>query len=158
MVIFQIPCKRFTFPLLFESIQKHRPTLLVMGSHHYVQMSEQDPDPRLQLDSVRVMMPTGASVPRVCTEKLKQKFPKCVIYVNLYGQTESGTVVLGNQEYEGLGGGGEPAGGADVLPQAVGHQAGHLGLLVAGEAGVVEQDHTAVLQVVLPPLHWEVTT
>ena len=61
------------------------------------------------------------------------------------------------QEYEGLGGGGEPAGGADILPQTVGHQAGHLGLLAAGEAGVVEQDYTAVLQVVLPPLHWEVT-
>ena len=77
--------------------------MLIMGSHHYVQMSEQDmPDPGL-LDSVRLIMPTGASVPRVCTDKLQRKLPKCVLHVNLYGQTESGTVVLGNLEYEGLG-------------------------------------------------------
>ena len=74
-----------------------------MGSHHYVQMSEEDdPDPSL-LESVRLIMPTGASVPSVCTEKLKRKFPKCPLFVNLYGQTEAGTVVLGNQEMVGLG-------------------------------------------------------
>ena len=74
-----------------------------MGSHHYVQMSEEeDPDPSL-LESVRLIMPTGASVPSVCTEKLKRKFSKCPLFVNLYGQTEAGTVVLGNQEMVGLG-------------------------------------------------------
>ena len=76
--------------------------MLVMGSHHYVQVSEENTDPAM-LDSVKIIKPTGASVPAVCTDKLKSKFPMCVFYVNLYGQTESGIVILGNQEMVGLG-------------------------------------------------------
>ena len=55
---------------------------------------------------------------------------------------------------DGVGGGGKQTGTAHVLLQTVGHQAGDLRLVLAGEAGVVEEDNTAVLQVMLPPFHW----
>ena len=61
----------------------------------------------------------------------------------------------GHQD-DGVGGAGQQAGAAHVLPQTVGDQADDLPLLLAGEAGVVEEDNTAVLQVMLPPLHWQV--
>ena len=61
----------------------------------------------------------------------------------------------GHQD-DGLGGGGHQAGAADVLLQTVGDQADDLIPVGGGEAGVVEEDNTAVLQVMLPPLHWKV--
>ena len=62
----------------------------------------------------------------------------------------------GHQD-DGVGGGGHQTGAAHVLLETVGDQADDLQLVLVGQTGVVEEHNTAVLQVMLPPLHWEVT-
>ena len=61
----------------------------------------------------------------------------------------------GHQQ-DGVLGGGQQTGAAHVLLQTVGDQADDLRLVFGGEAGMVEEDNAAVLQVVLPPLHWHI--
>ena len=80
---------------------------MILGSHHYVQLSElklssNQPEPSDFL-SVKALAASGAAVPDVCKERLQKIFPRSVGYVNGYGQTENGLAISGLQEFEGLG-------------------------------------------------------
>ena len=59
-----IPNQRFSLDILLQCIRDQKPNLLIIGSHHYVQLSEADKssfagfDPK-GLESVKIIMPTG---------------------------------------------------------------------------------------------------
>ena len=59
-----IPNQRFSPEILLQCIRDQKPNLLIIGSHHYVQLSEADKssfagfDPK-GLESVKIIMPTG---------------------------------------------------------------------------------------------------
>ena len=59
-----IPNQRFSLEILLQCIRNQKPNLLIVGSHHYVQLSEADKssflgfDPK-GLESVKIIMPTG---------------------------------------------------------------------------------------------------
>ena len=62
-----------------ETIKKTKPTAIILGTHHFVQMSELDFVQtglrKKDLSSVFWISPVGASVPAICTENLKKMFP-----------------------------------------------------------------------------------
>ena len=80
---------------------------MILGSHHYVQLSEFNLAGTgfnsSDFLSVKALAASGAAVPDVCKERLQKTFPRSVGYVNGYGQTENGIAITGLQEFEGLG-------------------------------------------------------
>ena len=81
--------------------------VLLIGTHHYVQLSEYDMS-RSQvspqdLKSVKAIVPTGAAVPSSCREGLAKMFPLMAFILEGYGQTECGGVTGGFQDNPGLG-------------------------------------------------------
>ena len=63
---------------ILELLPRVRPQYLALGSHHYVQLSE-SPDLlasgfRGDLDSVKLMIPSGAAVPDSCRIKIMKSF------------------------------------------------------------------------------------
>ena len=94
---------------LLETVRDVRPNFLLIGSHHYVQLSAFDIEasglrPHDDLGSVVAILPSGAAVPKVCRRKLEKIFPRSVLYMSIYGQTETGGAVIGSiEDCEGLG-------------------------------------------------------
>ena len=62
----------FSLEVLLENVKDHRPSSLVVGSHHYVQLSKFDLSTTKikcsDLRSVKSIMPTGAAVPSICRQ------------------------------------------------------------------------------------------
>ena len=86
----------FTFQKFLEAIKNETPKFLVIGSHHFVQISEMD-STLIELDtqdlsSVFGVVPVGSSVPDVCFKKLQNIFPNLRIRFNGYGTTEAGPI------------------------------------------------------------------
>ena len=93
---------------VLECVKRHRPSLLIVGSHHYVQLSEYDLSSskisKNDLKSVKVIIASGSAVPAICKDKLKKNmFPLSAFHVQGYGQTETYVLTIGLQEYNGLG-------------------------------------------------------
>ena len=81
--------------------------VLLIGTHHYVQLSEYDMrrsqvSPQ-DLKSVKAIVPTGAAVPSSCRDGLAKMFPLMAFILEGYGQTETGGVTGGFQDTPGLG-------------------------------------------------------
>jgi len=101
--------KGFSLELLLSEIKqsKDRFGALVLGTHHYVQLSELDLSTvkfkPSDLYSVKMILPSGAAVPAICRQKLKKIFPFLTFFYNGYGQTEVYVISGGFQELRGLG-------------------------------------------------------
>ena len=104
----------FTLEKALTSIQKSKPMVLLLGTHHYVQMSEYDLSKSQitcqDLRSVKAIVPLGAAVPASCRKGLAKLFPLLAFIPEGYGQTECGVVVIGFQDNPGLG---------EIVPWAV---------------------------------------
>lgn len=78
-----------TADMIFQACHEFKPTNLMIGSHHGVQMSSANPDPRLDLSSVRSVVPVGAALHERFPEELRLRFPNADSMVNAYGTTET---------------------------------------------------------------------
>ena len=74
---FQLCGPTFTLETLLNSIIEVKPAVVAMGTHYFVQLSESDffakCDPS-ELDSVKLIAPTGAAVPLASVNKIMEKF------------------------------------------------------------------------------------
>ena len=74
----------FSIKKLFQMVKEERPMVLILGTHHYVQMSETNVEDvgirSNDLDSVLLFSPVGASVPIVCGKQLKKMFCNMKVY------------------------------------------------------------------------------
>jgi len=98
----------FTLEKLLQVIKQHRPSVLLAGSHHYVQLSEMDLSAATNLkpsdlNSIKAIVPLGAAVPKTCKDKLRRIFPLAALQLVGYGQTEFGVMCQSMQEFDGLG-------------------------------------------------------
>ena len=68
----------FSIKKLFRAVKEERPMVLILGTHHYVQISETNLEgigiKKKDLDSVLIFSPVGASVPIFCGHQLKKMF------------------------------------------------------------------------------------
>ena len=74
-----------------------KPVNVALGAHNIVQLAELDildkVDPA-ELDSVKMLLPSGSAVPPSCVEILKKKFRNLIGVGNMYAQSESGKINL----------------------------------------------------------------
>ena len=67
---FQVLGKGFSLEAVLENVRDHKPSSLLIGSHHYVQLSELDLSvtkvSSSDLKSVKAITPSGAAVPTIC--------------------------------------------------------------------------------------------
>ena len=74
---------------LYREIDMFKPLYLVCGSHHIIQLSQQNPQNKsLDLSYVRLVSPTGSTVPPTTYQDLKKNFKNLVAVINAYGMTE----------------------------------------------------------------------
>ena len=104
---FQAQGENFTLEKALSCIRDTRPGVLLLGTHHYVQLSEYDISrskiSSQELKSVKSIVPLGAAVPSSCREGLTKMFPLTAFITEGYGQTECGVIVTGFQDNPGLG-------------------------------------------------------
>ena len=75
--------------MLYQEINKFKPSILLFGSHNLVMTSKQPPkDKSMDLSSVIFVMPTGSNVPESLYRDLKSSFPALVSVVHPYGMSE----------------------------------------------------------------------
>ena len=60
---------------LLKNIHDHRPSAIVCGSHHAVQLAGVDNNSKYDLTSVQICIPLGAAVRPDLIEQLKKLFP-----------------------------------------------------------------------------------
>ena len=97
--------------LLLQKIKQYKPSVLLTGSHHYVQLSEYDLNKAFKeenikssdLNSVKAVVPTGSAVPSCCMHEVKKRFQLSVLHLDGYGQTECSAIAGRTQELVGLG-------------------------------------------------------
>ena len=78
-----------TCEVLYQEIDKFKPSSLMFGSHHFIQISKSPPkDKYLDLSSVILAFPMGSSIPISLYDDLKHSFTKLVAIAHLYGMTE----------------------------------------------------------------------
>ena len=75
----------FSLEVVLQKVRQHRPTSMVVGSHHYVQLSEFDLSTTKisssDLKSVKALTPSGAAVPPIC--RLETSEPKIRTWIAL---------------------------------------------------------------------------
>ena len=68
----QVLGQGFSLRVLLENVKDHRPSSMVVGSHHYVQLSEFELSTTkitcADLRSVKSITPSGAAVPSICRQ------------------------------------------------------------------------------------------
>ncbi len=72
----------FTLEKYLHTVMAEKPNCIVMGAHHFVQLSESDllaNTDSEKLSSVKLIMPTGSAVPTASCEKLLSKFKNCMV-------------------------------------------------------------------------------
>ena len=106
-ISFQVHGKGFTLEALLESVKRYRPSFMILGAHHYVQLSEFDllatKVSSSDLNSVKQIAANGSAVPSICKNKLRKMFQFSALHVQGYGQTEAHRMSTGLMEYNGLG-------------------------------------------------------
>ena len=103
LTFFQLFGKDFNIKLLVDVIIEVKPSGVTMGSHHFQQMAELgylDKVEPVKLESVKLLLPSGSSVPPCCIETLKRKFPNLMGIGNFYGLTELGKCNQSHQTYQ----------------------------------------------------------
>ena len=61
-----------------KNIHDHRPSAIVCGSHHAVQLANVTNEFQYDLTSVKIFIPLGAAVHPNLVEHLKQRFPSMI--------------------------------------------------------------------------------
>ena len=78
----------FSLQKMLEAIRDEKPKSMVIGSHHFVQMSEMDFSTTglntQDMSSILWAMPVGTNVPDICFEKLKNIFPNLKVNELVY--------------------------------------------------------------------------
>ena len=75
--------------ILYQEIDKFKPSVLSFGSHNLVVMGKQSPKNKLlDLSSVLFAMPTGSTVSDSLYSNLKPSLPALVSIIHPYGMTE----------------------------------------------------------------------
>ena len=75
--------------ILYQEIDKFKPSVLSFGSHNLVVMGKQPPKNKLlNLSSVLFAMPTGSTVSDSLYSNLKPSLPALVSIIHPYGMTE----------------------------------------------------------------------
>ena len=76
----------FSLQKLMEAIKTEKPMSIIVGSHHYVQISEMDFSltglEKEDLSSVLWITPVGSSVPEITFSKLQHIFPNLKVMIN----------------------------------------------------------------------------
>ena len=76
----------FKLDMLVKTIKKEKPKQISIGTHHYVQLAEtnilDDMDPK-DLDSIQLVVPTGAAVPLAIQKRLKKKMRNLKVFYEL---------------------------------------------------------------------------
>ena len=71
-----------------NQVRKFKPASLILGSHHFVQMSEVDLKStglkRKDLSSVQWVAPVGASVPPIASTNIKKLFPNMAVRITIW--------------------------------------------------------------------------
>jgi 4-coumarate--CoA ligase len=94
--------KNFTLDILLNAVKKAQPKVLMLGAHHYVQLSEYDIFKTVTKDDIACVtkiFPAGSAVPAICETKLKAMFHNLENVYNGYGQTESGLISIGDENH-----------------------------------------------------------
>ena len=89
--------------ILYQEIDKFKPSVLAFGSHNLVVMGKQPPKNKLlNLSSVLFAMPTGSTLSDSLYSNLKTSLPALVSIIHPYGMTELAGKALNNtiQKYE----------------------------------------------------------
>lgn len=89
----------FHLEVLLKAIKVAQPEALMLGAHHYVQLSEYNVLDIVSADDVACVtkiFPAGSAVPGICHANLKKKFENLEIVFNGYGQSETGIVSVGH--------------------------------------------------------------
>ena len=75
---FQMNSDTFSIKKVFHMVKEERPIVLILETHHYVQMSETSLEEvgvkESDLDSALILCPVGANVPIICRQQLKKVF------------------------------------------------------------------------------------
>ena len=76
----------FSLSLLIETIKEVQPQTVILGTHHYLQLSEsallQQTDPK-NVESVKLMIPVGAAAPSCCQPKIQKVFTSCKVWLKI---------------------------------------------------------------------------
>ena len=104
---FQVHGNGFTLEALLESVKRYRPSFMILGTHHYGQLSEFDLTATKvsssDLNSVKQIAAIGSAVPSICKHKLRKIFQFSAFHVQAYGQTEAHRMSTGLMGFNGLG-------------------------------------------------------
>lgn len=90
----------FKLEILLKAIKVAQPEALMLGAHHYVQLSECNVLDIVNADDVACVtkiFPAGSAVPAICQTNLKKSFKNLETVFNGYGQTETGIVSVGHE-------------------------------------------------------------
>ena len=85
---FQLFGSGFSLQKVLDTIIEARPRVVVLGTHHYVQLAESDilQEARPEdLDAVEFILPAGAAVPASCADLMKSKFQKLQVTLTKTG-------------------------------------------------------------------------
>ena len=90
--------------LIYREIDRFKPTFMICGTHHLVQLSQISPnDKSLELDSVKTVMPMGSTVPSTLFEDLKKHFKNLECVYNMYGMSEVTGLISSSTDVNNLG-------------------------------------------------------
>ena len=77
---------------------------MICGTHHLVQLSQNDPkDKNLDLNSVSTVMPMGSTVPFTLYEDLKRNLKNLSAIYNMYGMSEVTGLISSSLDVKNLG-------------------------------------------------------
>ena len=84
VTVFQVFGEGFSLLKVFEAAKEAKASSLILGTHHYVQMSEMSLDDmegmrQEDLSGVTSVAPVGASVPIICADKMMKIFPNLMV-------------------------------------------------------------------------------
>merc|ERR1712156_162031 len=92
-IVFRNANETISMDSLMKNIHDHRPSAIVCGSHHAVQLANVTNEFQYDLTSVKIFIPLGAAVQPNLIEDLKQRFPSMIpALLCYYGMSEVGTI------------------------------------------------------------------
>ena len=74
-IVFRNPNETVTMDSLLKNIHDHRPSAIVCGSHHAMQLAGITKNSKYDLTSVKIFIPLGAAVRPDLVEQLQKLFP-----------------------------------------------------------------------------------
>ena len=90
--------------LIYREIDNFKPTFMICGSHHLVQLSQNSPcNKSFELDSVKTVMPMGSTVPLTLFNDLNKHLNNLQCIYNMYGMSEVTGLISSSTNVNNLG-------------------------------------------------------